>query len=138
MFPSINLSGRIGKDAVRKTFSNGGGYVTFSVACSKNVRSAQSDTGWRELTEWLEVRVDLRQEKRAEYVLSNATKGRLVEVRGDLRSTTFKPQGENKDVTLWYVDPADFEFKGRPAQSREQAAPSGDGDQWGSEDPFNR
>lgn len=138
MFPSVNLSGRIGKDATRKTFSNGGGYVTFSVACSKNVRSAQSETGWRELTEWMDVRVDLRQEKRAEYVLNNATKGRLVEVRGDLRSATFRPQGESKDVTLWYVDPTDFEFKGRPAQSRDQGAAQTGGDQWGSDDPFDR
>lgn len=138
MFPSVNLSGRVGKDATRKNFSNGGGFVTFSVACSKNVRSAQSDTGWRELTEWMEVRVDLRQDKRAEYVLNSATKGRLVEVRGDLRSATFTPQGETKAVTLWYVDPSDIEFKGRPAQSSGQPAPSEGGDQWGSDDPFNR
>ncbi|BAK85279.1 hypothetical protein Gbth_027_002 [Gluconobacter thailandicus F149-1 = NBRC 100600] len=138
MFPSINLSGRVGKDATRKTFGNGGGYVVFRVACSKNVRSQQSETGWRELTEWVEVRVDLRQEKRAEYVEKNATQGRQVEVRGDLRSATFRPQGATNDVTIWYVDPTDFEFKGRPAQQRGQGADAPPADQWEGEDPFDR
>ncbi|WEQ60608.1 hypothetical protein LV563_14630 (plasmid) [Novacetimonas hansenii] len=65
------------------------------VACSKNVRSQQSETGWRELTEWAEVRVDLRQEKRAEYVEKNATQGRQVEVRGESACRPLPAAGRN-------------------------------------------
>lgn len=135
MFPFVTMSGRIGKDATRKVFGNGGGYVTFRVACSKSVRSAQAETGWRELTEWVEVRVDLRQEKRAKYIEENATQGREVEVRGELRSATFTPQGSRDSVTLWYVDASDIQLKSRPASQRSDPAPK---DQWEGEDPFDR
>lgn len=117
MFAFITVSGNIGQDAKRRTFGNGGGYVSFSVPGNKSVPSNQSDNGWRKLTEWYEVRIDLRRAKFAEYIEAQAKSGRAVEVRGELRSSSYTAEGEARPRTYWYIDPQEIEFKGKGRQN---------------------
>lgn len=100
-------TGRIGKAATRKEFERGG-YISFPVYFRKPY---YSNGEWRELSEKIEVRVSLHQKNWAEHVEKSAVSGRMVEVRGWLRTYKHEVEGEQYPRVQYYIEADALEFK---------------------------
>jgi len=90
----VQIIGQLGRDPETRTFSNGGGVTSFSVACSEKYKK---DGAWVDKTEWVNVSVfNERAQKLAEYL----TKGSLVYVDGKFSTRKYQDKsGQDKYVT---------------------------------------
>lgn len=101
----VTLLGALGKDPERKSFSNGGSIVNFSIATSETWKDRT--TGERkEKTEWHNISV--QSEQIGNTVMSYCKKGSRVYIEGKMQTRKWKDKsGEDRYTTEVVMGPFD-------------------------------
>lgn len=123
----VNITGRLGKDAEFKAFSNGGGVCNFSVAVSETWTDKNSGQR-QEKTEWIPVAMF---SKGAEKLTQYLTTGTQVRVCGKFKTRSWENNGAKQYRSEVVVDgfgtevellgsPSNQQNNNRPAQQNNQ------------------
>lgn len=114
----VMLVGNLGEDAQARSFQNGGGSVSFSVATHRRWKDRASGE-WKEALQWHRV---VLYDDRARQLAQNARKGDRVMVRGELQTRKYNDRlGHDQRITEIVVQPfaGHFEFMDAARARRE-------------------
>lgn len=122
------LVGRLGEDAVSRSFQNSGGVVSFSLATGKSYKDKASGE-WKEKTAWHKV---VLFDDHARRLAKDARKGDKVMVRGEILTRKYRntTSGQDQWVTEVVVHPfsGSFGFMDSAREKRAYEAARDDGD----------
>ena len=91
------IEGRLGKDAEFKVTQGGQSLARFSVAVNRPVKDANSESGWKDATDWFEC---IAWSKLAE-IAANFYKGQEVLVKGRLIQEHWEDAQSGQKRTSW-------------------------------------